>query len=217
MVASTINKGVRNIWVWLAILIAVAFGPTILYSALSPRPSAILQSSTTPGMLCTNGPCAPINRKPGPVYLKEIGLGTLPDVLTLQGAAAVTDERLRVFVDYSEYRNGWMPKSRAFIGEIKEPVKGKIERLQLVYPGTRPDGGTINLWWGNPSENHAVSQPYNPGIPAIIVRGRIAILGSKGEQHYYFMLVREAETKGPYVGVIHEHDLGDWIGVWEDE
>jgi hypothetical protein len=49
------------------------------------------------------------------------------------------------------------------------------------------------------------------------VRGRVAIIGSNGEQHYYFILVREAENFGTQVGIIPEHHSGDWIESWEED
>ena len=173
---------------WLAIILVgflYAASPEIYHRAVAPTPP--------PFALCTDGPCAPVHLKPGgPQYVKEIGLGpgAGPEPLYLQATSTVTADRLRVVVDYSEYRNGWVPKTRAFIGEIKEPVKGKAERLQLIYSAVKANGGTNNLWWGDPSQNHALSASTFNGspIPAIIVRCRIAIIGSNGEQHYYFIL-----------------------------
>jgi hypothetical protein len=110
-----------------------------------------------------------------------------------------------------------MPKARAFVGELKEPVKGNIERLQLIYYAVKENAGPNNLWWGNPSQSHAVSASTFIGspLPAILVRARIAIIGSSGEQHYYFVLLRGLENKGTYVSVLPEHDSGDWIESWE--
>jgi hypothetical protein len=219
MVASTISRGVSNIWVWLAILIVIAFGPTMLYSALSPRTPTV-QLSTTPGTLCSDGPCAPLHVKPGPKYLKSIGLGRGgAEPLSLFATPAFTSDRLRIFVDYSEYRSGWMDRTRAFIGEIKEPVKDKTERLQLIFSGIMPNGGTNNLWWGDPLQNHPLSSSTFNGdpLPAILVRGRVVIVGANGEQHYYFVLVRATGNVGTQVGVIPEHDSGDWIEDWEKE
>jgi hypothetical protein len=187
----------------------------------SPSPAASQVSAPQqPGVLCWDGPCPPTHLKPGPKYLKEIGIGAGPagEPLFIGGTSVVTADRLRVYVDFSEYRSGWMPKARAFIGEIKEPVKGKIERLQLIYYAVKENAGGNNLWWGNPSQNSALTIPLYPSTtPAIIVRARVAIIGPSGEQHYYFMLVRGAENKGTDVGVLPEHDSGDWIESWENE
>ena len=171
--------------------------------------------------LCSDGPCAPVRLKPGPEYLKGIGLGVGgAEPLLLNGTSAVTTDRLRVFVDYSEYRSGWMEKTRAFIGEIKEPVKGQTEHLQLVYyEKDRPNAGQIKLWWGEPTKDHPVTQSIFDGapLPAVLIRARLAIVGPSGEQHYYFLLVRSAENVGTQVGVIAQHDSGDWIENWEKE
>lgn len=64
-ITAGIEKGARNIWVWLAVLVAIAFGPTILYSTFSTH-----TSSTPPGILCFDGPCPPTHVKPGPEYLR---------------------------------------------------------------------------------------------------------------------------------------------------
>jgi hypothetical protein len=207
-------------WFWVVVAAAIIFGVPFTVSYVSPP--AVLTStppSSASNVLCWDGLCPPTHLKPGPQYLKEIGIGSSPgQPLSLQATSVVTAERLRVFVDYSEYRSGWMPKTRAFIGELKEPVKGKIERLPLIYSATKESAGTNTLWWGDPSQNNAVTTPaYSPSIPAIIVRARVAVIGPSGEQHYYFMLVRGAENVGTYVGVIPEHDSGDWIESWENE
>jgi hypothetical protein len=218
--AATISSVTQNIWVWLAFLIALAFGPTILYSSLSPHAPAELRAKAAPEMICTDGPCAPVHLKQAPEYFKEIGLGVGgPDPLTLLGTSVVTGERLLVAVDYSEYRSGWMPKERAFIGEIKEPLKGKREQLQLVYYASKESAGPNKLWWGTPSQNHPLSASTFNGspIPAIIVRCRVAISGPKGEQHYYFILVRGGENIGTQIGIIPQYDAGDWIESWEKD
>jgi hypothetical protein len=171
--------------------------------------------------LCTDGPCIPVRLKPGPEYFKGFGLGTGGvEPLILNGISAVTTDRLRVFVDYSEYRSGWMEKARATIGEIKEPVKGRTEHLQLIYyQKDRPNAGQNALWWGEPSKEQPVVASTFSGspLPAILVRARLAIVGPEGEQHYYFLLVRGGENIGTGVGVIQQHELGDWITEWESE
>lgn len=171
--------------------------------------------------LCSDGPCIPVGLKPGPEYLRGIGLGTGgTEPLTLNGTATVTTDRLRVAIDYSEYRSGWMEKARVFIGEIKEPIKGQTEHLQLIYyQKDRPNAGQNKLWWGEPTKEHPVTASMFDGapLPAILIRARLAIIGANGEQHYYFLLVRSAENIGTQVGVISQHEAGDWIGKWESE
>jgi hypothetical protein len=65
-------------------------------------------ASTMPSLaLCTDGPCAPVRLKQGPEYVKEIGLGVGSEQpLMLQATPLVTVDRLRVAIDYSEYRSG---------------------------------------------------------------------------------------------------------------
>jgi hypothetical protein len=171
--------------------------------------------------LCSDGPCAPVRLKPGPEYLKGIALGFGgAEPLSLIGTSTMTTDRLRVFVDYSEYRSGWMEKTRAFIGEIEEPVKGQTEHLQLIYyQQDRPNAGQNKLWWGEPSKEHPVTASTFDGapLPAVLVRATLAIVGSNGEQHYYFLLVRGADNIGKLVGIISQHEAGDRIGSWEKE
>jgi hypothetical protein len=216
---------------WWPVAVFLTFGyfalPVFYHRIFSPQPTATAtsvdsqkssQSSSQVG-LCSDGPCAPVRLKPNPEYLKGFGLGVGgPEPLMLTATPAITDDRLRVFVDYSEYRSGWMPKTRAFIGEIKEPVKGKTEKLQLIYYlANKPNAGTNKLWWGDPSQDHPVMASTFVGapLPVVIVRARLAIVGPNGEQHYYFILLRGIDNVGTYVGVIPQHDTGDWIEKWE--
>jgi hypothetical protein len=215
-VSLTVARAARDARTWIAVLLIFflnGVAPELFRRATAPTAPA---TSTT---LCWDGPCAPTHKKPGPEYFKEIGLGSGPgQPLMLQAASTATTDRLRVFVDFSEYRNGWMPKTRAFIAEIKEPVKGKTEHVPLIVQASKENAGQNTLWWGDPSQDHAVTTPlYSSNIPAILVRARLAILGPAGEQHHYFMLVRGAENVGTYVGVLPEYDSGDWIESWENE
>lgn len=211
----------HNAVTWLVTAALIIFGIPLTFWAISSRlpapPQVHLQTNTQ--VLCWDGPCPAVHLKPGPDYLKEIGLGVGgPEPLLLTATPALTGDRLRIFVDYSEYRSGWMPKTRVFIGEFKEPVKDKTERLQLIYYlANKPNAGTNNLWWGNPSQNHPVTASTFDGapLPAIIVRARLVIVGANGEQHHYFILVRGADNTGTYVGVIPQHNSGDWIESWE--
>jgi hypothetical protein len=209
-------KLANKAWFWVFVAMAIIFGVPFMVSYVSPPATHVASDST---VLCWDGPCAPTHKKPGAEYFKEIGLGSSPgQPLMLQATSIATSERLRMFVDYSEYRNGWMPRTRAFIGEIKEPVRGKIERLPLIVQATKENAGQNTLWWGDPTQNNAVTTPsYSSNIPAILVRARLSVLGPSGEQHHYFMLVRDAANTGTYVGILPEHDSGDWIESWEKE
>jgi len=204
------------------IVVGILLVGTGIYFTARPvqKTQPVQETSPSPTTLCWDGPCPPTHKKNAPEYLKEFGLsvgGSEP--LWLNATPVITTDRLRIFVDYSEYRNGWMPKTRAFIGEIKEPVKGKTERLQLIhYLANKPNAGTNALWWGDPSHNYPATTPgYSSNLPAILVRARLAIVGQSGEQHHYFMLVRSADNVGTYVGILPEHDSGDWIETWENE
>jgi hypothetical protein len=154
---------------------------------------------------------------PSRIYLKDIGLSTVPQ-LTLQAKSAVTTVgRLRVFVDYSQYRGGWVPRTRAYIGDIESPVSGQSVQLRLANSARMPNGGENDLWWGSPLASHPVSEfELNPLVPAALVRARISIVGPSGaEQHHYFLLVRSPEIGGR-VGVIPANDADGWIDSWEE-
>jgi hypothetical protein len=231
VVIAVLLLAVHESWPWLRMrnqywypalmggLIASYVGIFIYAETTAPPASHAPPAVSSPFQLCFDGPCLPAHKKPGPEYLKEIGLGPAgAEPLALQGISVVTTDRLRMFVDYSEYRSGWMPRTRAFIGEFKEPVKNAIERLQLIYSQKKENAGANTLWWGDPQQNNAVTTPlYTSTIPAFIVRARVAIIGPSGEQHYYFLLVRDAANDGTYVGIIPEHDSGDWIEAWEKD
>jgi hypothetical protein len=213
-------------WFWVFVAILIIFGVPIMVSYVSPPKRVATNYSPdtidTIVTLCSDGPCAPLHVKPGPKYMKSIGLGRSgAEPLSLFATPAATSDRLRIFVDYSEYRSGWMERTRAFIGEFKDPVKDKAEQLQLIYSAIRPNGGQNNLWWGDPSQNHpVVASSISDGnpLPAVLVRGRVVIVGSNGEQHHYFVLVRaRGNDAGTQVGIIPEHDSGDWIEDWEKE
>src|SRR5260221_3402457 len=102
---------------WYAALMGVlvaSYAGIFIYAETTSSPvnhaSPVVSS---PFQLCFDGPCLPTHKNPGPEYLKEIGLGigngAIP--LSLSAISTITAERLRVFVDYSEYRSGWMPKT----------------------------------------------------------------------------------------------------------
>ena len=103
----------KNAWAWIIVFAAIIFGIPLLSSYVSrPSPTAIPSAP-----VLTLAPDPP--PRPNPQFLKNIAFGVDdgPSMPTRFGATStVTVERLRVFVDYSSYRNGWMPKIRAPIG-----------------------------------------------------------------------------------------------------
>jgi hypothetical protein len=202
----------RSILTVLLALILAQFVPN-LWSRFWSTPNA-------PTMLCTDGPCTPPQLKPSPTYLRDVAIGAGPSQeLMLQGVSTVTTDRLRVFVDYSQYRSGWMPKVRAYIGEIKEPVKGQSERIQLTNVAKMPNGGNNELWWGKPEEYHYVVYPDYSGVfPVDLVRARVVVVGPVGEeQHHYFLLIHSADAKQYKLQTLKDYELGDWITQWEAE
>jgi hypothetical protein len=140
--------------------------------------------------------------------------------LAFGGTATLTTERLRVLVDYSAYRSGWMSRVRVPIGEIKDPVKGQFVKVQLVYKVRKANGGTYDLWWGSdPAPAHPVSVPvYNEAIAP--TRGRVVVLGPNGkEQHIYFELLRAPNDPNGQMRILilQGREVADWIASWEAE
>ena len=151
-----------------------------------------------------------------------IGFGADQPPIAFGGTSTLTTERLRVFVDYSIYRSGWMMRVRLPIGEIKDPVKGEYVRIPLAYRGSKPNGGAEDVWWGSdPSPSHPVSNPVFGQIPVSLTRGRIVVIGpSNKEQYVYFELLRVANdpTNGEFrFMILQGRDVYDWIAHWEAE
>jgi hypothetical protein len=146
-----------------------------------------------------------------------IGLGDeMP--IGFGGTSTLTTERLRVFVDYSMYRSGWMSRVRVPIGEISDPVKGQFVRIQLAYKGTKPNGGTLDLWWGsNPAPAHPIQTPMYANEPVATARGRVAIVGPDNKEQYtYFELMRAPNENGQFrILILQGGAVDDWISKWE--
>jgi len=210
-IATAIEAGARNIWVWLALLIVIAFGPALLVAALSRTATPVSVPNTQ--LIPTTSP-ATIQ----PEYLKDIAFGVderMVDKPSMIGATpTLTTDRLRVFVDYSMYRNGWMPKIRVQIGEIKEPVAGQQIAIPFIYSVVGP--GVHDLFWGNPSLRQIIYPPdLNDIIPVIPIRARLAIIGPSGEeQHYYFEMLRFDNNQSRRFGILRGPEQ-DWIADWK--
>jgi hypothetical protein len=157
----------------------------------------------------------------GPEYLKNIVFGIderIADKPSMLGAtSALTVDRLRVFVDYTLYKNGWMTnKIRVKIGEIKEPVAGQNISLPFIYEVVRPS--VQNLFWGDPNLNQYIYPPdLIDLIPIVPYRARLAIIGPSGqEQHYYFEMFRFENDQVRRFAILHEQPR-DWMDEWEKE
>jgi hypothetical protein len=140
----------------------------------------------------------------------------------LAATSAITRDRLRVFVDYSFYRQGWMQKIRAPIGEIKEPVKGQRVAVPFIFSAMRDDAPTYDLWWGDPQSRFAIFPPDTTNfLPVTIAHAHVAVVGPSGmEQHYYFILLRiPAQPNQPNVPrfEILRGPETNWVSEWENE
>jgi hypothetical protein len=109
-------------WLWVCLGLSGGFG--IALSVLEPA----AQPAQT-GMAVPSG-------KPHPEYLRNIAIvpAFSSDQLPLFFGGTPTRTivgKLRIFVDYSTHRNGWMPRIRAPIGDISDPVEDQATRIQL--------------------------------------------------------------------------------------
>jgi hypothetical protein len=155
-------------------------------------------------------------------FLRNAALMIEPDgkvPLALGATSAVTAQRLRVFVDYSSYRSGWMSRLRVPIGEITNPVDGVFSKTQLIFKETRQNGGTNELWWGQHGNSHPVSGPeYNGVTPVTPTRGRVVIMDDAGKvQFIYFELLRATDPKRQPFTILQGPAVEDWINKWEAE
>jgi hypothetical protein len=163
--------------------------------------------------------------KSRPEFLRNavlgIGFNDEQPPLAFGGTSMLTTERLRVFVDYSIYRSGWMSRVRVPIGEIKDPAKDEYVRIQLAYKGTKQNGGVNDLWWGSDSAPaHPVANPVYGELPVTFTRGRVVVIGpSNKEQYVYFELTRIAnDANGQFrFAILQGRDVSDWINRWETE
>jgi hypothetical protein len=166
-------------------------------------------------------PASTIAATAGPEFLKYIvfGVDDGRGPTTLSGESTITTDKLRIFVDYSPYRGGWLPKNRVPISDIKDPVSGQRTEIVFTSSGRYMNAGTNDLWWGAVGGRYPIPAPDATDlVPAMPVRARLAIIGPSGtEQHYYFMLIRiDPAPGGRRFGILRGPET-DWIAEWEGE
>jgi len=152
-----------------------------------------------------------------PEYLKNItfGVDEGDQPTSVGGFATITIDRLRVAVDYSFYKSGWLPKRRIFIGELKEPMTGVQVRLPIITSGLRPDRGSSDLWWANSDDPIYPPDPTDL-VPVVPYRCRLVIIGPAGEeQHYYFSMLRVISQQGKRRFGILRGPETNWVENWE--
>jgi hypothetical protein len=149
-------------------------------------------------------------------FLKNIDFGfdyANGKPIFLEARAAVTAERLRIFIDYSGREllgaSTWQPRIRVAIGELKDIVKEQYIGLQLASQAEQR-GPVSDLYWGKSKESYPIFEGPN--------RIRLVALGQDGqEQHYYFMLVlRDDRDGGRRLTMIKEVELS-WVNEWESD
>lgn len=157
-------------------------------------------------------------------FLKDPVLGIWLDPktpLVFLGTPTQTTDRLRLLVEYSLYRNGWMSPVRFEIYPIKEPVKGQRVKVTVARIGTKQNGGMEDLWWGTDpsSDNLVANNPVYAGGAATLTRGRIVVIGAdnKEQNALYFQIVRATndEKGNPRFTILQGRDVTDWISDWE--
>jgi hypothetical protein len=158
-------------------------------------------------------------------FIKEPVLTSWTDAkhpLMFLGTPTMTTDRLRVVVEYSLYRVGWMSPVRFELDQVKEPIKGKRFTLPMAHAGTKQNGGLEDLWWGTDprSDNLVTNNPvYENNSAAALTRGRIVIIGpdNKEQNALYFEIVRGLNDQGGNIRfrVLHGPEVADWISEWE--
>ena len=202
------------------LMIFVGLGGTIVFAAIALG-GVIWQSKNTQAAVSSGNSLTQVTAQRNE-YLKNATLIVAADdsqmPLALGGTSAITTKRLRVFVDYASHRSGWSSRVRAPLGEIKDPVKDQYVRIQLIYRGTRTNGGVNQLWWGENANFNPVGGPeQNPIWSVVATRARVVIIGSSGsEQYIYFELMRTspAPEKSEF-SIFQKGDVGNWISQWE--
>lgn len=144
--------------------------------------------------------------------------------LVFLGTPTRTTDRLRVLVEYSIYRNGWMSPVRFELDPVKEPIKGKRFTLPVAHTGTKQNGGVEDLWWGTDpqSGNLVTNNPlYEGNVAATLTRGRIVIVGpdNKEQNATYFEIVRGLNDQNGNVRfmILQGREVSDWVSEWEKE
>jgi hypothetical protein len=134
-------------------------------------------------------------------FIRNLSIALEPDrPVVLTGIAALTTDRLRVFVDYARAQGtGWSEKRRVRIGEIREPVKDQHIDIQLVYRIAREGN---DLWWGSNADANEGLYPAGGIIkdtfPVPAIAGHVVIIGPDGsEQTYPFAFLRHNDPKMP--------------------
>jgi hypothetical protein len=160
-------------------------------------------------------------------FLKDAVLADWSDnpkePLIFLGTPTLTTDRLRVVVEYSIYRNGWMSRVRFEVDPIKEPIKGQRVKVPVAHVGTKQNGGMEDLWWGTDphSANLVTNNPIYASGPASLTRGRVVIIGpnNKEQNAVYFEIVRAPNdaTGNLKFMVLQGREVGDWISDWEKD
>ena len=183
-----------------------------------------LRAAAIPGDINRGPPARSVSQPAKEEFLKNAtlipGFGKDEPPLIFGGTSTLTAERLRVFVDYSSYRSGWMQRVRIPIGEMKDPVRGQFVKVQLAYEGSKPNGGVNDLWWGSDTTTaYPLATPVYGDLPVALTRGRIVVIGpSNKEQNIYFELTRVVNENGQFrFAIIQGRDLYDWVSRWEAE
>jgi hypothetical protein len=133
-------------------------------------------------------------------------------LLLLDGFAAVTADRIRVFLDYARpdpltgVPIGAVEKVK--IGELREIVKGQALKLPVT---TKQDisGTTERFWFGAPNElrGNSVGRGFN--------LARLILLGTDNQQQdYYFVLVQADVREGSERFLVLQGEQFNFASTW---
>jgi len=157
------------------------------------------------------------NKKPSTEYLSQVqvGFSNRPDdPIIVVGRLAVTEPRIRVFVDHS----GAMPPTRTVptwwdrvqVGEIKDAVAGQPVDLAIVHRSSNALGDSKFLW-ANTNREVPSSHPDLVNV----VYARIVLIGENGsEQHYYFRFMEPKQSRNQPFLILPAQEP-QWVSAWE--
>lgn len=142
------------------------------------------------------------------VYLLNIEFesdnNTLP--LAITGIVAQNVDRLRIVVDSSpRFRNAYAAPQTIEIKDFYDQLRGSRIYAQLAYKADKPGPAGSRYFWGDPANNFPI-MPLN--------RIRIVIIGDKGEQDLFYLVVQGLADEP--ITLVPERDL-NWVAEWKDK
>lgn len=215
--ATSFDAIVHHAATWLIVAAFIIFGVPIAIGLFAERVPSFPVSPAPPQV-----PAPPSLQQtsvaPAPEYLKNISIQALenqPDgVLFLDATQAITTDRLRILVDFSQGDPGInpiAPGERIPIGQMTYSVKNMRVHFPIITSAASPSGRAY--FWANSLPSRELKGFGQCGYTFYV---RLIIIGPSGEeQHYYFSLL--GLGKETYLGIPFRvlSEPEDWVSRWE--